>query len=134
MGSGNIMKRREFTFELRELKHNPQQGHSHLAHLLHVTTGVVRTDGDTIEVFVDDVNQPNSMFEVRDSFFKRIIERIHKATKGENKRIEELKQQQFKILAELEKEMDINRVPRDDDFKEFKKRVFENIEYMDKIK
>lgn len=74
------MARREFIFKIEEVVNvgNDIVG-SHYVVSSH--SGYVRVDEDgKINISVDDLTQPYGQFESKDSFFNKIIKKIHKAT------------------------------------------------------
>ncbi|MED3562317.1 hypothetical protein [Bacillus xiapuensis] len=73
--------KREFVFELKEIKNEYDNKMSNNKRaIVHVTTGTVN-DREDITIMVDDPKQPYGMFEVKDNLFKKIINKLHNVTK-----------------------------------------------------
>lgn len=74
--------KREFIFEIKEIRsrRNTDMPNNEEKYVL-ITKGSVSIDGDDISVMVDDKSQPYGFFEAKDGLFKRIIKKIHNATK-----------------------------------------------------
>lgn len=75
------MNKREFAFEIKELRQWVDPKLKSKQDYVHVTTGTVHVNGEDFFVIVNDNHQPHKMFEVRDSFFRKLIRKIHEVTK-----------------------------------------------------
>jgi hypothetical protein len=70
-------------FEIKELKHRykedmPDKKEAYIFY----TTGMVTVEGDEFYVMVDDNKQHLGIFQSKDTFFNKLIRKIHEATKS----------------------------------------------------
>lgn len=74
--------KREFMFELKEIKkrYNKDMPDNREAYIF-ITTGTVAVEGDEFYIMVDDPKQDLGIFQSKDTFFNKIIRKIHEATK-----------------------------------------------------